>query len=226
MITEREFLERARLDQGDPFDLDRRGMAHPGPSRRRDRLHRNGSRARQPDPRSQGQDGRERRGTRRDPAPSGSDACAETRARGRPQFRARATGAAWRLIVPASSALDELGLSAGVQASRIETGVQHSSEGGNPCFCRRRSSGHTRNPNGSSTGPSSPAAFRRGFGRRSFGASPSRISPRPRTTRPSSRSGRRKTPASTSSPTARSVARATRTASRPRSKASTSTSRA
>ena len=51
-------------------------------------------------------------------------------------------------------------------------------------------------------------------------------SSRPRTTRPCSRSGLRRTRASTSSPTARSAARATRTVSRPRWTASTSTTRA
>ena len=57
----------------------------------------------------------------------------------------------------------------------------------------------------------------------SCGASRSRTWPRRRTTRRCSRSARRRRPGSTSSPTARSGARATRTASPPRSKASTST---
>ena len=52
-----------------------------------------------------------------------------------------------------------------------------------------------------------------------------RTSPRRRTTPPRSRSATRSAPASTSSPTARSAARATPTASRPRSRASTSTTR-
>ena len=61
---------------------------------------------------------------------------------------------------------------------------------------------------------------------RSCGASPSPTSPRRRTTPRCWRSRRRRRPGSTSSPTARSGARATPTASPPRSKASTSTTRA
>ena len=60
--------------------------------------------------------------------------------------------------------------------------------------------------------------FPRACGRRSFGAFRSPISPRRRTTRPCLRLRRRRTRASTSSPTAKFAAKTIRTGSRPRSK--------
>ena len=68
-----------------------------------------------------------------------------------------------------------------------------------------------------------PAA---GAGARAVAGRSGAISRRPRTTPRGSRSPTRSAPGSTSSPTARCVARATRTASPPRSRASTSTTRA
>jgi len=76
---------------------------------------------------------------------------------------------------------------------------------------------------GLSTGRGWPAGSRRGCAPASCGGSIPSSSTRPRRTPPCSRSGRRRTPAWTSSPTARSAGRVTPTGSRPRSTGWTST---
>ncbi len=91
---------------------------------------------------------------------------------------------------------------------------------------RPRSWAASRNPNGSSTGPSWPAGSHPGYARGSSGDRRRNTWPGRRMTRPCWRSGSRSGPAWTSWATARSAGRATPTTSPPRCSGSTSTSRA